>query len=180
MKCDNLTQVIQHMYPDAVPNVDFRVMYENGESTITQWNLNYQQPTQTDCDNFSELSAFNDAVQRRITLLRRKCNEAIQGGFTSSASGTLHTYPSVLEAQVMWNATIHRFNLDPTFTNVNQLTLDAGYIPHTKEQFIQAFNDGHDYGLQQDVHLQELIAILNGLSYPTNTIADVYKINWDL
>lgn len=96
------------------------------------------------------------------------------GGFTSSALGVAHTYPSDLQAMIFFNATMNRFNNDSTFTSVDQKTLDAGYLTHTKAQFIQVFNDGHAFGVMQDTKLANLKAQADAAT----TVSAVNAITW--
>jgi hypothetical protein len=112
--------------------------------------------------------------ERKIKLLSSQCDQAIQAGFQSSALGVPHTYPAGIENMIYFNSTLLRFNNDPSFTSLQQLTLDAGYLDHTKEQFIQVFNDGHQFGLQQDGKLEQLKTQVSQAQSPD----DLDNIKW--
>lgn len=122
----------------------------------------------------SATDLFNAAKQRKKDELSQKCNEVISSGFPSSALGVQHTYPSDEEAQRNFNTIMNRFLIDSTFTNVNFKTLDAGYQSHTKAQFYQVFTDGHNYGEQQIVHLNDLKTQVDAAT----TIDAVNAITW--
>lgn len=101
---------------------------------------------------------LSEAKTKKIDELKGKCMEVIQGGFKSSALGVEHTYFSDQNSMIYFNATYNRFANDPTFITVDWITADSGYLAHNKEQFIQVYHDGHDYGIQQEEHLKQLIS----------------------
>lgn len=96
--------------------------------------------------------------EQKNKQLEKQCDATIMGGFPSNALGASHTYQSMLIDEIWLNSTIHRFNIDPNFTTVNYKTIDAGYLPHTKEQFFQVFIDGHAWGDNQITKLNQLKA----------------------
>jgi hypothetical protein len=100
--------------------------------------------------------------------LSEKCNEAICGGFTSSALGTTHTYPSDEEAQRNFHSELDRIRLDPTYTTIYFKTFDAGYLPHTVDQFTKVFLDGHTAGRQQVAKLNQLKSDIDKVTDPNN------------
>lgn len=110
----------------------------------------------------------------KLAELNGKCDQTIMSGFTSSALGTSHTYRSLLIDQVWFNATLNRFAVDPNFTSVNYLTLDSGYLQHTKAQLTQVFVDGHAFGDSQITKLNALKAQVDNAT----TIEDVENITW--
>lgn len=124
-------------------------------------------------DSYTGLT-LAQAQSKKIDELKTKCAEVIQGGFTSSALGTAHTYPSDPTSMIYFNATYNRFNADATFTSVDWQTTDAGYLTHTKAQFQQAFHDGHDFGIQQEEHMKQLVA--NVMTAPD--VPSVKAISW--
>lgn len=117
---------------------------------------------------------LNYLKQAKIKELTAKCDATIQAGFSSSALGVVHTYPASIEDMIYFNSTLLRFNNDPTFTTLKQLTLDAGYLDHNKQQFIQVFNDGHEFGLQQDGKLAQLKVTVSQATTPDQ----VNQISW--
>lgn len=110
----------------------------------------------------------------KMASLTQLCNEAIVSGFTSSALGTAHTYPSHSQAQTNFNTQMHRFLSDPTYTSCKFFTEDAGWLVHTKDQFFQAFKDGHDYGNSQ---WDKLFGLLGDVATATDK-PSVDAITW--
>jgi hypothetical protein len=84
------------------------------------------------------------AQQAKIAELLQKCNETLVGGFQSSALGSPHTYASDDIAQANFDATANRLQRRTDITSVNWNT-DAGYLPHTRDQFFQVYDDGYEF-----------------------------------
>lgn len=120
--------------------------------------------------------SLDDLKTRKKSELSTKCNEAICGGFPSSALGVQHTYPSDEEAQRNFHSELDRINLDPTYTTILFKTLDAGYLSHTVAQFKQVFIDGHTFGREQVTHLNDLKSKVDDPSVTTPTQLDA--ITW--
>lgn len=158
------TLAIMHIYPQLVPFQDFSVFQDATGTQTVKWNNNNTQPTQAQLDS----AWFEVLKKQKKDELDAKCDAIIMSGFTSSALGTAHTYPSDFQAMVFFNATINRFNNDSTFTTANQKTVDAGYLAHTKTQFIQVFNDGHAFGESQIAHLNSLKAQVDAITYSSD------------
>lgn len=168
-----------HMFPNISP-AQYELMGQpDGTVSITRWDsTDTPQPTEQEVIDFwnsakGMLNHFKDLKKQELSL---KCDETIQAGFVSSALGAAHTYPATIESMIYFNSTLLRFNNDPTFTTLKQLTLDAGYLDHSKEQFIQVFNDGHQFGLQIDGKLALLKAKVD--SVEVDTIDKVNAITW--
>lgn len=128
---------------------------------IEGWNIplakpQWQNGQWVDGKSQNDLIAYLRPI--KIDELKAKCAEAIQSGFTSSALGTAHTYAADATSMIYWNATVHRFLTDSTFTSVNWATVDAGFLVHTKDQFMQAFHEGHQFGIDQEAHLAQLLS----------------------
>lgn len=170
----NIADAILFKYPNASPIDDFHVLDHNDGTgqQIAFWNVKdskgvvVPQPSSSDLSNWY-LSALK--VEKKAEL-SKKCYDMIVGGFTSSALGTAHTYPSDEEAQRNFNTIMNRFAIDSTFTSVNFKTIDSEYQVHTKTQFIQVFTDGHNYGAQQ-------IAKLNNLKLQIDEASTVDAVN---
>jgi hypothetical protein len=174
MPAKSTASSIIQIYPSLVPFVDFKVVEQNGVQTITEWNNPNPQPTQDQIDS----AWFEVCKQLKKDDLSQLCNAAITGGFKSSALGIEHVYPCDDEAQRNFNTTINRFLIDPNYTSTGFKTLDAGYLSHTKSQFFQVFCDGHNGGFSYILHLNDLKAKIDKLSYPTNTEDDLNNIAW--
>lgn len=165
---------IKEMYPNAdLSNIEI-MGYPDGTWKITKWNLTDLQPTNQDVENYWDAHGLEYLKSQKIQELNQQCDAAIMGGFTSNALGVTHTYQSMLTDEIWFNSTLHRFNIDPNFTTVQYKTVDAGYLPHTKEQFQQVFIDGHAWGDSQITKLNNLKNQVNA----TTTEADLDAIVW--
>jgi hypothetical protein len=167
---------IKQMFPNVnTDNIEI-VVYPDETWKITKWDLPDQQPTNEEVEaywNANQLEIL-DSKSKKKSVLSEQCNTAIVSGFKSSALGVEHTYPSDMEAQANFNTIMNRFIIDSNFTSVAFKTLDAGYLSHTKGQFFQVFEDGHNYGAQQIQHLNELKVQVDS----AQTQADLDAITW--
>lgn len=177
----NIADAILWKYPSALPIDDFIVVDHsdgNGQQ-IELWavkDLSGQiipEPTQSELDTW--YLAF--AKQQKNQELDAKYHDAIESGFTSSALGVAHTYPADAEAQTNFNITISRFLTDLNFTSVKFKTLDAGFLDHTRDEFYRVFADGHDFGIEQDTHLNLLKAQVNAVTIQTDLNQALSVIN---
>jgi hypothetical protein len=125
-------------------------------------------------EGMAQADILADAKAAKKAQLSASFDATMASGFTSSALGVSHNYPSDLQAMIFFNATMNRFGNDSTFTTVNQKTLDAGYLAHTKAQFFQVFNDGHAFGVAQDTKLANLKAQVDAAT----TVSAVNAITW--
>lgn len=121
---------------------------------------------------------FEEKKQKKKDELSIQCGQAIISGFTSSALGVAHIYPSDDRAQRNFSTILHRFSIDPNYTSTAFQTLDAGFLEHSNDQFLKVFQDGHDFGEAQEAHLNDLKAKVDALTYPTNTDDDLNAITW--
>lgn len=116
----------------------------------------------------AELLAGAQATQ--IALLRASCSVAIVSGFTSSALGSPHTYPTQITDQInlMGAAKAGELATDPSWT-VSFWCVDGTgtwvYAPHTAAQIAQAFVDGAAqrmaYSTQLDNLTKQVMAALS-------------------
>lgn len=118
--------------------------------------------------------SLDDLKARKKAELSAKCNETICGGFSSSALGAAHTYPSDGEAQRNFHSELDRLQYDPSYTVSNFKTLDAGYLPHTQAQLVQVFIDGHKFGRDQIGKLNQLKSDID----TALTVPDLDNIIW--
>lgn len=118
---------------------------------------------------------LSEAKQIKKAQLSTQCNQAITAGFTSSALGTEHTYPSDDEAQRNFHSELDRINLDSTYTTIYFKTFDSGYMAHTIDQFKQVFIDGHTSGRSQIAKLNQLKADVDKATTPD----EVVQIEWN-
>jgi hypothetical protein len=85
---------------------------------------------------------LNDIKNDKISDLNTSCNNTILAGFTSSAlSSTLHTYPFESHDQINMSGALALLNSDTTITSITWKTLDAGNLPHTRDQFSKVCKD---------------------------------------
>lgn len=116
---------------------------------------------------YSNMS-IEEARKVKKDELSALCNQAIVGGFTSSALGATHTYPSDEEAQRNFHSELDRIRLDSTYTTIYFKTFDAGYLPHTVAQFTKVFLDGHTAGRSQIAKLNQLKSDIDKVTDPNN------------
>lgn len=168
---------LMQMHPDVHPS-DYELMQmADGTIKITRWDRSdIPQPLESDIENYWNNSMLPYWRSKKKADLQEKCNEALVGGFTSSALGTVHTYPSHAQAQANFNTELNRFLTDPTYTSCKFYTEDAGFLVHTKDQLTQAFHDGHDFGNAQWAHLFDLFTKVDDPTVTTQTQLD--GITW--
>lgn len=115
-----------------------------------------------------------DMKNMRINDLNTKCNQTILSGFTSYALGEPHQYDFDEEAQRNFNGTLTMLTVDPTISTIVWKTVDAGPLPHTKDQFIQLCKDGFAFK-------QNMISkywLLKTKVQQATTIDEVNAITW--
>lgn len=176
----SLALAITHIYPNLQPFVDFKVIEENGVQSITVWNAVEAQPTPDQLD----AGWFEVLKKQKKEDLSTQCDLSIAGGFSSSALGSAHTYPSHDKAQANFNTEMNRFLTDPSYISCKFYTEDAGWLDHSKDQFFQVFHDGHDFGNAQWEKLLSLMAQVDAIIYsgdPTTQASNqsnLDAINW--
>jgi hypothetical protein len=172
----NFGLALMQMLPNVSPSQYELMMQQDGSVKITRWDrTDVPQPLESDVENYwNTTGALQYAQEQKTAELQAKCDAALVAGFTSSALGTAHTYPSHDKAQSNFNTEMNRFLTDPTYTSCMFYTEDAGWLSHTKDQLTQAFKDGHDYGNAQWDHL---FGLLKNVAL-AKTPADVDAITW--
>lgn len=146
----NFGLALSQMYPNITPSQYELMMRSDGSVKITRWDpTNVQQPTEDEVISYWNTNEIVYLRGQKKNELSVKCDGALAGGFTSSALGVAHTYPSHDKAQQNFNTEMQRFLSDATYTSCKFFTEDAGYLEHTKDQFFKAFADGHDFGNAQ-------------------------------
>lgn len=140
-------------------------------------------------DIFAERSAWVAENEEKIlsfakdaqnTILRAACAAAITGGFTSSALGSIHTYPSTQTDQnnLAVNVTHSLYPGLPGSWTTLQICRDSlgewDYRPHTAEQIQQVGLDGKTIILAYLVKFNELKdQVINAVNVST-----VQAITW--
>jgi hypothetical protein len=125
-------------------------------------------------EGMAQTDILTDLKSIKKSELSKKCNEAIAGGFASSALGEAHTYPSHDKAQSNFNTEMNRFLTDSNYLSCKFFTIDAGWLGHTKDQFFQVFHEGHDFGNAQWEKLFSLFSQVDA----SQTKADLDAIVW--
>ena len=120
------------------------------------------------------------ARNSKISSLTTSCAAAITAGFTSSALGTIYTYPSQIVDQQNLSANVMSSllpSLPSTWTTPQMCMSSSGvwsYVNHTAAQIQQVGSDGKTAVLAALVHKQTLV---NSVMAAT-TVAQVNAINW--
>lgn len=163
------------MYPN-INKSQYEIMQTaDGTIQITRWDpTDVPKPSDSDVVNYWNTQMMDYFRSQKKAELSQQCNQAIIAGFSSSALGVAHTYPSDEEAQRNFHSELDRLNYDPNYTASSFKTLDAGYLSHTKAQLIQVFVDGHTYGRQQIAHLNTLKSQIDA----AQTQTDLNAITW--
>lgn len=158
----NIGRVLAHMYPDADPRNEYKVVdHSDGQGQqITDWNLPYPQPTQEELEE-----QWLDVLRKdKIKELNKACNADILNGFTATNG---HTYEFTMLDQTNLDQQ-HGFLLRKTdVLTVDWNTIDSGEITHTREEFFQVCDEASDFKWQKvfryrDLKNQVLLAIDEG------------------
>lgn len=102
----NIALAITYMYPNLIPFVDFKVVSENGNQSIAEWNVTEPEPTQDRLDDawmhyLASLNPLDDLKKEKINELDNACKNAILENFTATLNGTEYefTYDSASQSQ---------------------------------------------------------------------------------
>lgn len=94
------------------------------------------------------------AKAKKIAELQQSMSDAIEQPFQSSALGSVRTYSyssksvnGMPSAQENFRGKMLQLYADSTITTVNWYTLENGFEPHTRDQFLQVERDG---GIHQE------------------------------
>lgn len=78
----------------------------------------------------------------KIDVLRQICNDKIINGFTASNG---HTYRTNRDDQLNMIGQKVELMADESITTVSWKTEDAGYIDHTREEWLQVYKEGYEH-----------------------------------
>lgn len=110
--------------------------------------------------------------------LRAACGAAIVGGFTSSALGSAHTYPSQITDQINLMGASQAASAAPTGWTIDYWCADGtgawSYASHTADQIKQVFADG----VIVRVGLSAKLATLSAQVGAATTVAAVQAVVW--
>ena len=124
--------------------------------------------------------ALTDAQAGRSSTLRAACAAAITGGYTSSALGAAHTYPSGPTDQANMAARVRASllpNLPAGWVTPFWCADSSGawsFAPHSAAQIQQADVDGNVWIIDCQSRLQTLLAQVSAAT----TVAAVQAVNW--
>jgi hypothetical protein len=157
----NNLQVITLSATQAIINVP------DGTPTRSTWTT----ATETDWSNAQPLSQVKEA---KIAQLQQFYYGSFTT-FTSSALGTVKTYPLDLEAQGNLKDLQDRLIADSTKTTFYFKTIEDGTLmAHTRAEFLQLMQDAETYKVNQTTHYDSKVtAVNNALDIPT-----VQGITW--
>ena len=134
-------------------------------------------------DYTPEAVPLADAQAAQIAGLRASCAAAIVGGFTSSALGAAHTYPSGDTDQTNLIGATIAAGLAPAGWTVNFWCADSTgtwtFAPHTAAQIQQVFGDGVIVRVAMSAKLATLSAqVMAVTDTTTKGIAAVQAVVW--
>lgn len=90
---------------------------------------------------YKELSEhLEDYKQMKIDILKRKCEETIEAGFTSEVNG--HVYRTNRDDQINFIGQKDELMNDETILEVFWKTEDAGYLSHVREDWFAIYFEG--------------------------------------
>lgn len=85
---------------------------------------------------------LNHHKNLKISILSDICDETITNGFTASNG---HKYRTNRDDQINMIGKKIQLQDDPTITTVMWKTEDAGYIAHTREEWLQVYKEAHQH-----------------------------------
>ncbi len=178
----NYSIVISYLYPTAVVEVDFSVLLNGTEWSITKWNAAKlgPQPTLAQLEAAWPAAQLQAAQATQRALINASCVSAMTGGFLSSALGAAHTYPSTLTDQHNLSGSVVASllpNLPSGWTTPYWCQDSAGtwaMVQHTAAQIQQVGMDGKAWITAQ----QEKLASLNAQIEVATTVSEVTAIIW--
>ncbi len=90
--------IIRFLYPTAIQGTDYYLSFVQGSTTpiLANWNTVKlgAQPTVPELQQAWPSVQLYQAQQQQLTMLSNNAKQAITSGFSSSALGTPHLYPS--------------------------------------------------------------------------------------
>ncbi len=118
------------------------------------------------------------AKSTQIATLEASMNATLSGGFTAKTlvgtATTPHTYPTDSSAQSNFTGVVSAFTTNPNKTTATILTLDAGWVSHTKAEFFGVYSDGDNWKEAQYPQLATFVAQVEAAT----TVADVQAVVW--
>lgn len=169
----NIAKSIVNIYPDLRSLIDFVVIdnMDGQGQVLKEWNSNYPQPTQEQLES----SWLQVVKNEKIEELRENCNDTILSGYTSNALGEPHQYGFSYEDQINLAGAKQIFDLNPALPSISWKTLDAGPLPHTRDQFLSMWLDGFNH---KNNNIQKYW-VKKGQVNSCNSEDEVNAVNWE-
>lgn len=96
-----------------------------------------------DYSTLTEADVLKFQKDLKISIFKETCENEILEGFTSSING--HVYRTNRDDQINMIGQKDILDSDPSITEVFWKTEDAGYVSHTREDWIKIYNEGFNY-----------------------------------
>jgi hypothetical protein len=121
------------------------------------------------------------AKAKKLAELQQAMVDAIEQPFQSSALGSTRTYSyssksvnGLPSPQENFRGKALQLSMDPSIATVSWYTLENGFEPHTREQFLQVLADGGTHQESAQVRYYQLEPQVNAAT----TVVDVDAIAW--
>lgn len=117
---------------------------------------------------------LDEVKQYQISVVTRDYQQTTQA-FVSSATKTQHTYLADINSMAKFNAEYTYVNgPDYSGEDILWLTVEAGGVLHTKDQFNRVWSDGRNYMSSMFERWDNLVKQINACT----DISSVQAINW--
>lgn len=161
---------ITSLPPDAVGVVYVDdVQYPNVEAGQSDYTIQNGIPIYTPIADSIKLQSAKDA---KITELFANRESAIYAVFTSATMGHNYYYEEADVRKLQGQASL--LALDPSIATIDWLTVNAGMVTHTRDQFIAVLKEGGQHERNQHNKFYNLKARVESAT----TVADVQSIVW--
>jgi hypothetical protein len=164
----SLAQKIMHIYPDAIPMVNF-IVRNDGDGRgeyLEYWDLPSPPPTQEELDN----AVLGVLKKEKKDELNDKCQTEILSGFVASNG---HFYWFDFKDQDNLTQQMVFLVHDPTINEVSWKT-GEGIISHTRDEFLRVCSDANAFKRNRFVKYWTLCAQLEACT----TEEEVNAIQW--
>jgi hypothetical protein len=115
--------------------------------------------------------SLGSAIQEKLLLLKGECESEIESGFTSSNG---HTYRTNRDDQINFIGQKDRLASDESITTIPWKTEDAGYINHSREEWMQVYYEAFDHKQAQLLKYDQLKQQVEA----AQTVEELDNINW--
>lgn len=114
---------------------------------------------------------LNHHKNLKINILNEQCELSIVNGFTASNG---HHYRMNRDDQINMIGQKDTLLSDPTITVVSWKTEDAGYVDHTREEWLQVYKEAFEHKKYQLLKYNDLKQKV----LKATTHEEIVKINW--